>query len=269
MKFLLRRRLRAELENAAEIGRAASSFPPVVVGAFKYYEVLRPGENHSSWSVVPLLGMRRQQRRLWLMRISRERAMNWSVSAKFVSLQTLSVWLLRTFGGDENYHLVERMMAKWKNSAKPVSLPGSVKDHVGRCFEHLFVATTRAGSPAEMRASHVWLLDVFTGKVTLVIEEKSGDFLLELGVTNDDQYVRIGHLSLGCTEQWVVPRQSPGERPRLLWPRSMGKMYSVDHLKDDQWLIYCDNALFRARAGQSWASPSTKRLRTWLLQMWI
>ena len=169
-----------------------------------------------------------------------------SVGAVRISRDGSKVAFLKDISGEERHELIVRDIATQQLIPMP-SLAGVVKgvewDASGR---YLFVATTHSHAEV-LRASQCWLVDLEKQERTCIAEENDPEFMLEVATTSDDAFIRIGRLSLGASEHWMVPANEPSVPPLLMWPRTLNKSYGVDHVTStDSWLIYCDSIIYSA-----------------------
>ncbi len=159
-----------------------------------------------------------------------------------ISRDARKLAFLRDRRGDEAFEVV----ARWIDTGAAIALPrleGAAKAVEWDAGGGLLYVSLTASREDPMRPCRVVAIDTETHGWHTVAEETDPAFMLELGATKDRRFIRLGRLAYDCTEQWIVP--AAGADPVLMRPRREGVAYTIEHLRDDEWVVFSENALFK------------------------
>ncbi len=99
------------------------------------------------------------------------------------------------------------------------------------------------------RPDTVWRhrLGTATDTDAVIFREDDERFWLGAGFTRSDRYLVIGVGSSITSEAWILPADDLTASPRVVWPRTEGVEYSIDHAivdgADTLLILHNDNAL--------------------------
>jgi oligopeptidase B len=236
MRLLRLRQLRNEV---LAVSQAMPLLPPVQLGDHLYSDVVRG--NFLAHVRVPASTPHAEPQLLVDPNLEHGGSPVVGVGPMSISHDGRKLAFLLDRTGNEAYEVV----ARWIDSSAPIVLPrldGAAKavewDATGR---FLYVSLTSRDDP--MRPCRVVAIDTDTQQWHSVAEERDPAFMLELGATKDRRFIRIGRLAYDSSEQWIVP--AVGVEPVVMQPRQEGILYTVEHLRGDEWIVFSGNALFK------------------------
>jgi oligopeptidase B len=236
MRVFRLRQLRKEVLAASQ---AMPLLPPVRLGDHQYSDVVRG--NFLAHVRVPASAPHAEPQLLVDPNLEHGGSPVVGVGPMSISHDGRKLAFLLDRAGNEAFEVV----ARWIDSSAPIVLPqlvGAAKavewDASGR---FLYVSLTSRDDP--MRPCRVVAIDTDTQQWHTVAEERDPAFMLELGATKDRQFIRIGRLAYDSSEQWIVP--AVGAEPVVMQPRQEGILYTIEHLRGDEWIVFSGNALFK------------------------